>query len=121
MTGRSTSSSSSTATRRVRPESWRWWCTPTSWARRTASNTSALPSPTSAPITTCCSGPARRFSTGTGHPRDADGLRAGGEQRRNAEAYLDHLVHDNTLHGVRVSEHAGHAQGPVEFGLCPLI
>ena len=47
--------------------SWRWWCTPTSWARRTASNTSAPPSPTSAPITTCCSGPARRSSTGTGH------------------------------------------------------
>ncbi len=51
------------------PQSWRWWCTPTSWARRTASNTSAPPSPTSAPITTCCSGPARRSSTGTGAAR----------------------------------------------------
>ncbi len=38
---------------------------PTSWGRRTASNTSAPPLPTSAPITRCCSGPVRRSSTGT--------------------------------------------------------
>ena len=30
------------------PASWRWWCTPTSWARRTGSNTSATRSPISA-------------------------------------------------------------------------
>jgi hypothetical protein len=64
---RATSSSSSTATRQARPESWRWWCIPISWARRTASDTSAPRSPISAPIGTCCSGPARRSSTGTGH------------------------------------------------------
>ena len=50
-----------------RRASWRWLCILTSWARRTASNTSAPPLPTSALITTCCSGPARRSSTGTGH------------------------------------------------------
>ena len=39
-------------------------CTPTSWARRTASNTSATRSPISAATTTSCSGPASRYSTG---------------------------------------------------------
>src|SRR5229473_1544961 len=64
MTARSTSSSSSTPMRGIRRESWRWSCTPTSWARRTASNMSAKPSPISAGTRTCCSGPANRSSTG---------------------------------------------------------
>ena len=63
---RSTSSSSSTRTPPARRASWRWSCTPTSWARRTASNTSATPSPTSRAQRTCCSGPASRSSTGIG-------------------------------------------------------
>ena len=39
-------------------------CTPTSWARRTGSNTSATRSPISAATTTSCSGPASRSWTG---------------------------------------------------------
>lgn len=41
--------------------------------------------------------PAPRKAVAGARPQDTDGLRAGGEQRRSAEAYLDHLVHDNTL------------------------
>src|SRR5260370_1411982 len=64
MTARSTSSSSSTPMRGIRRGSWRWSCTPTSWARRTGSNTSAAPSPISADTRTSCSGAASRSSTG---------------------------------------------------------
>src|SRR6266851_4221750 len=64
MTARSTSSSSSTAMRGIRRESWRSSYTPTSWERRTASNMSAKPSPISTGTRTCCSGPANRSSTG---------------------------------------------------------
>src|SRR5712691_1633131 len=64
MTARSTSSTSSTPMRVTRRGSWRWSCTPTSWARRTASNMSATPSPISAGTRTWCSGPASRSSTG---------------------------------------------------------
>ena len=42
--------------------------TPTSWARRTASNISAASSRSSAKSPTCCSGPAARSSTGTCAP-----------------------------------------------------
>src|SRR6266700_3547849 len=50
--------------RGIRRGSWRWSCTPTSWARRTGSNMSETRSPISAGTRTWCSGPANRSSTG---------------------------------------------------------
>ena len=45
---------------RIQHGCWRWWCIPTSWARRTGSAISAKSWKKSPVVRTCCSGPANR-------------------------------------------------------------